>query len=96
MATYKIRLRVTTWVARHDVPNVDLTSGGNTNLSQQLIDGFLNPYATAPGAGATAEFDDISNTLFQNPWWVQMFRAVKVRWVALFGLSFALIGPSVR
>jgi len=84
VATYQLRVRVTTWVCRHDVPgaSVALNEGGvdaMDTLANMMTAGFAGPFVETPINGVTAETTDISATIFQNPLWVQYFKAVKVR-----------------
>lgn len=80
VSTYQLRMRTTTWVCR--VPAVEVGASGTSiydSLSTMLTQGFTTPYTTSLSTGNSVEFDDISSTLFQNPIWVQHFKAIKVR-----------------
>jgi len=84
VATYQLRIRVTTWVCRHDVPgaSVALNEGGvdaMDSLASMMTSGFDNPFSVTNPDGASVEATDVSGTIFQNPLWVQYFKAVKVR-----------------
>lgn len=84
VSTYQLRIRVTTWVCRHDVPgaSVALNEGSvdtMDTLANMMTSGFDQPFVDTPLNGTTAETTDISTSIFQNPIWVQYFKAVKVR-----------------
>lgn len=76
VSTYQIRVRVSTWVCRHEV---GYNAEGWTDLADFYAAGFVPPYTATPSGGQAVTSTDISGTVFQNPLWVQYFKCVKVR-----------------
>jgi len=78
VSTYQLRVRVTTWVCRRSLRSDPLPSIYNS-LDSMLIGGYAAPYANQPPGFNAASATNVSSTFFQNPIWVQYFKAIKVK-----------------
>jgi len=76
VSTYQLRLRVTTWVCRHNLPNIGGVAG---SIQLFLPLGFLPPYVKTIPGNNTLEASDVSSSLFMNPLWCYYFKALKVK-----------------
>jgi len=76
VSTYQLRLRVTTWVCRHNLPNINGVSG---TIQLFLPVGFLPPYVKTVPGNNSLEASDVSSSLFMNPLWTYYFKALKVK-----------------
>lgn len=74
VSTYQLRLRVTTWVCRHNIP----LSPWNT-LSAIITGGFLPPYVKVDPGNTALSATQVSTSLFMNPLMLYFFKALKVK-----------------
>lgn len=82
VTTYQVRLRVSTWVARRDMPIVNanvMTPNALVDLNSYVTQGFVPPYTQTPSSENESTVNDISTSMFQNPLWCNFMRCVKVR-----------------
>jgi len=87
VSTYQLRMRTTTWVCRMSAGSSQVTSATADpycSINNMYTAGFAAPFTTPLTGFSSAEANDISTTIFQNPLWVQHFKALKVRnWVLM-------------
>lgn len=78
VSTYPVRLRVTTWVCRHEVPNEGEVPYDGTFTG--LTSGGLNgDFLSTPLGGTGISNASVDFTFFDNPLWVWHFKAVKTK-----------------
>jgi len=80
ISSYGIRVRVTTWVCRHDLPAVEGTV--YESLLSLTTDGALTPYVNPINAGAgwpANSAGSVDSSYLMNPLWCYYFKGIKTK-----------------
>jgi len=78
VCTYQVRVRVTTWVCRGNVPVNTFSDAAQGTLPGFFAGGFSGVYAPQAGGATAVSANSPSSTIFMNPLWCQYFKATKV------------------
>jgi len=84
VATYQLRVKVTTWICRHDMPSSTWDGAlgfpdPDQSIANMIQFGFSTPYTNIPDTEDTPSYIDVSSNFFQNPLWLTYWRAIKTK-----------------